>query len=407
MVKANESTMNLERTNKKALFSLALGGFGIGLTEFVIMGILTEVSDALEITISQAGHFIAAYAFGVVVGAPLLTSLGSKLSPKRMLFILMVWFTLFNTLSGLSTNYVTLLLLRFLSGIPHGAFFGIGAVVAMKLARKGKSAQAIAMMFSGLTVANVIGVPIGTYIGQEFGWSMSFFLVGIVGILTLTTLQFWMPQMEAATNTPQVKLSEALRNKQLWAMIALTTIGTGGFFAWYSYIAPLITDVAGLEDHYVGYAMMLAGLGMVFGNFVGAKMAEVFSPLRAVIISLSVMSIVLVINMFIASNPYILMVFTFLIGAIAFTVSTPIQMAIINTAKGSEMLGSSMNQSAFNTGNASGAYLAGLPMVFGLEVIYSSLVGGILAASGVILAIAIYLYRKQQIGKSNKVAVPS
>ncbi|TLF44713.1 MFS transporter [Maribacter aurantiacus] len=399
--------MNLERTNKKALFSLALGGFGIGLTEFVIMGILTEVSDALEITISQAGHFIAAYAFGVVVGAPLLTSLGSKLSPKRMLFILMVWFTLFNTLSGLSTNYVTLLLLRFLSGIPHGAFFGIGAVVAMKLARKGKSAQAIAMMFSGLTVANVIGVPIGTYIGQEFGWSMSFFLVGVVGILTLTTLQFWMPQMEAATNTPQVKLSEALRNKQLWAMIALTTIGTGGFFAWYSYIAPLITDVAGLEDHYVGYAMMLAGLGMVFGNFVGAKMAEVFSPLRAVIISLSVMSIVLVINMFIASNPYILMVFTFLIGAIAFTVSTPIQMAIINTAKGSEMLGSSMNQSAFNMGNASGAYLAGLPMVFGLEVIYSSLVGGILAASGVILAIAIYLYRKQQIGKSNKVAVPS
>ncbi len=407
MGKTNESTMNLERTNKKALFSLALGGFGIGLTEFVIMGILTEVSDALEITISQAGHFIAAYAFGVVVGAPLLTSLGSKLSPKRMLFILMVWFTLFNTLSGLSTNYVTLLVLRFLSGIPHGAFFGIGAVVAMKLARKGKSAQAIAMMFSGLTVANVIGVPIGTYIGQEFGWSMSFFLVGVVGILTLTTLQFWMPQMEAATNTPQVKLSEALRNKQLWAMIALTTIGTGGFFAWYSYIAPLITDVAGLEDHYVGYAMMLAGLGMVFGNFVGAKMAEVFSPLRAVIISLSVMSIVLVINMFIASNPYILMVFTFLIGAVAFTVSTPIQMAIINTAKGSEMLGSSMNQSAFNMGNASGAYLAGLPMVFGLEVIYSSLVGGILAASGVILAIAIYLYRKQQIGKSNKVAVPS
>lgn len=407
MGKTNERTMNLERTNKKALFSLALGGFGIGLTEFVIMGILTEVSDALEITISQAGHFIAAYAFGVVVGAPLLTSLGSQLSPKRMLFILMVWFTLFNTLSGLSTNYVTLLVLRFLSGIPHGAFFGIGAVVAMKLARKGKSAQAIAMMFSGLTVANVIGVPIGTYIGQEFGWSTSFFLVGIVGVLTLTTLQFWMPRMEAATNTPQVKLSEALRNKQLWAMIALTTIGTGGFFAWYSYIAPLITDVAGLEDHYVGYAMMLAGLGMVFGNFVGAKMAEIFSPLRAVIISLSVMSVVLVINMFIASNPYILMVFTFLIGAIAFTVSTPIQMAIINTAKGSEMLGSSMNQSAFNMGNASGAYLAGLPMVFGLEVVYSSLVGGILAACGVVLAIAIYLYRKQQLGKSNKVAVPS
>ncbi len=397
--------MKINPSNKKALFALAIGGFGIGLTEFVIMGVLTEVSDALGITISEAGHFIAAYAFGVVVGAPLLTSLGSRLSPKRMLFLLMIWFTLFNSLSGLATNYGTLLVLRFLSGIPHGAFFGIGAVVAMKLAREGKSAQGIAIMFSGLTVANVIGVPVGTYIGQQFGWSTSFFLVGIIGLLTLASLQFWMPRMEASSGEPQVKLVDGLKNKQLWGMIALTTIGTGGFFAWYSYIAPLITDVAGLGDHYVGYAMMLAGLGMVFGNFVGAKMAEIFSPLRAVIISLSVMAAVLVINMFIATNPYLLMAFTFLIGAIAFTVSTPIQMAIINTAKGSEMLGSSMNQSAFNMGNASGAYLAGLPMVFGFEVVYSSLVGALLAASGVVLAVAIYLYRKQKAAKSNKMAL--
>ncbi|MDC6389623.1 MFS transporter [Maribacter sp. PR1] len=397
--------MNINTSNKKALFALAIGGFGIGLTEFVIMGILTEVSNSLDITISQAGHFIAAYAFGVVLGAPLLTSLGSKLSPKRMLFLLMIWFTLFNTLSGLATNYTSLLVLRFLSGIPHGAFFGIGAVVAMKLAKKGKSAQAIAIMFSGLTVANVIGVPVGTYIGQELGWSTSFFLVGIVGVLTLTTIQFWMPRMEASNGDHQVKIIDGLKNKELWAMIALTTIGTGGFFAWYSYIAPLITDVAGLEDHFVGYAMMLAGLGMVFGNFVGAKMAEIYSPLKAVIISLSVMSLILGINMFIATNPYILMVFTFLIGAIAFTVSTPIQMAIINTAKGSEMLGSSMNQSAFNMGNASGAYLAGLPMVFGLEVVYSSLVGAILAACGVVLAVSIYLYRKQKVGKCKKMAL--
>ncbi len=397
--------MNINTSNKKALFALAIGGFGIGLTEFVIMGILTEVSNSLDITISQAGHFIAAYAFGVVLGAPLLTSLGSKLSPKRMLFLLMIWFTLFNTLSGLATNYTSLLVLRFLSGIPHGAFFGIGAVVAMKLAKKGKSAQAIAIMFSGLTVANVIGVPVGTYIGQELGWSTSFFLVGIVGVLTLTTIQFWMPRMEASNGEHQVKIIDGLKNKELWAMIALTTIGTGGFFAWYSYIAPLITDVAGLEDHFVGYAMMLAGLGMVFGNFVGAKMAEIYSPLKAVIISLSVMSLILGINMFIATNPYILMVFTFLIGAIAFTVSTPIQMAIINTAKGSEMLGSSMNQSAFNMGNASGAYLAGLPMVFGLEVVYSSLVGAILAACGVVLAVSIYLYRKQKVGKCRKMAL--
>lgn len=393
------------KSNKKALFALAIGGFGIGLTEFVIMGILTEVSGSLGITIPQAGHFIAAYALGVVVGAPLLTGLGSKLSPKKMLFLLMIWFTVFNTLSGLATGYSSLLILRFLSGIPHGAFFGIGAVVATKLAKKGKGAQAISIMFSGLTVANVIGVPIGTYLGQQFSWSVSFYLVGFVGLLALGSIYLWMPKIEVDDQEEKVTVSQGLKNSELWALIALTTIGTGGFFAWYSYVAPLITDVAGLPDHFVGYAMMLAGLGMVAGNFLGAKMAEWFSPLKAVIISLSVMCGILLLNMMIATNPYLLMVLTFVIGAISFTVATPIQMAIINTSKGSEMLGSSMNQSAFNMGNASGAYLAGLPIAFGYGIVYSSLVGAILAFSGVAIAIGILIVRKRKENKYRKMAM--
>ncbi|WP_423999287.1 MFS transporter [Maribacter sp. IgM3_T14_3] len=397
--------MDTIKSNKKALFALAIGGFGIGLTEFVIMGILTEVSGSLGITIPQAGHFIAAYALGVVVGAPLLTGLGSKLTPKKMLFLLMIWFTVFNTLSGLATGYNSLLFLRFLSGIPHGAFFGIGAVIATKLAKKGKGAQAISIMFSGLTVANVIGVPIGTYFGQQFSWSVSFYLVGFVGLLALGSIYLWMPKIEVEESEEKVSVSQGLKNTELWALIALTTIGTGGFFAWYSYVAPLITDVAGLPNHFVGYAMMLAGLGMVVGNFLGAKMAELFSPLKAVIISLSVMCGILVLNMFIATNPYLLMVLTFVIGAISFTVATPIQMAIINTSKGSEMLGSSMNQSAFNMGNASGAYLAGLPIAFGYGIIYSSLVGAILAFSGVLIAVAILLVRKRKEAKYRKMAM--
>ena len=392
-------------SNKKALLALAIGGFGIGLTEFVIMGILTEVSGALGITIPQAGHFIAAYALGVVVGAPLLTGLGSKLSPKKMLFLLMIWFTVFNTLSGLASSYGSLLFIRFLSGIPHGAFFGIGAVVATKLAKKGKSAQAISIMFSGLTIANVIGVPIGTYLGQQFSWSVSFYLVGLVGLLALTSIYLWMPKIEIETSEKEASVAKGLKNSELWALIALTTIGTGGFFAWYSYVAPLITEVAGLPEHFVGYAMMLAGLGMVFGNFLGAKMAELFSPLKAVIISLSVMCAILVLNMLIATNPYLLMAMTFIIGAISFTVATPIQMAIINTSKGSEMLGSSMNQSAFNMGNASGAYLAGLPIAFGYGIIYSSLVGAILALSGVFIATAIYLVRKKRAIKYRRMSI--
>lgn len=397
--------MNAIKSNKKALFALAIGGFGIGLTEFVIMGILTEVSGSLGITIPQAGHFIAAYALGVVVGAPLLTGLGSKLTPKKMLFLLMIWFTVFNTLSGLATGYTSLLFMRFLSGIPHGAFFGIGAVVATKLAKKGKGAQAISIMFSGLTVANVIGVPIGTYLGQQFSWSVSFYLVGFVGLLALGSIYLWMPKIEVDETEEKVSVSKGLKNTELWALIALTTIGTGGFFAWYSYVAPLITDVAGLPNHFVGYAMMLAGLGMVVGNFLGAKMAELFSPLKAVIISLSVMCGVLLLNMIIATNPYLLMVLTFVIGAISFTVATPIQMAIINTSKGSEMLGSSMNQSAFNMGNASGAYLAGLPIAFGYGIIYSSLVGAILAFSGVAIAVAILIVRKRKEIKYRKMAM--
>ncbi|WP_116772330.1 MFS transporter [Maribacter litoralis] len=393
------------KSNKKALFALAIGGFGIGLTEFVIMGILTEVSGSLGITIPQAGHFIAAYALGVVVGAPLLTGLGSKLSPKKMLFFLMIWFTVFNTLSGLAAGYSSLLFLRFLSGIPHGAFFGIGAVVATKLAKKGKGAQAISIMFSGLTVANVIGVPIGTYLGQQFSWSVSFYLVGFVGLLALGSIYLWMPKIEVDDQEEKVTVSQGLKNSELWALIALTTIGTGGFFAWYSYVAPLITDVAGLPDHFVGYAMMLAGLGMVAGNFLGAKMAEWFSPLKAVIISLSVMCGILLLNMMIATNPYLLMVLTFVIGAISFTVATPIQMAIINTSKGSEMLGSSMNQSAFNMGNASGAYLAGLPIAFGYGIVYSSLVGAILAFSGVAIAVGILIVRKRKENKYRKMAM--
>ena len=387
-------------TNKKALTALAIGGFGIGLTEFVIMGILPDIAKGIGITITEAGHFIAAYALGVVVGAPFLTKFGSNLDARKILLLLMGWFTLFNTLSGMVDNYWMLLVTRFLSGLPHGAFFGIGAVVAGKLAKEGKAAQAIAVMFSGLTLANVIGVPIGTYIGHQYNWSISFYMVGLVGLLAVSSVFYWMPNLPAESGKIDSKEKKGLRNGELWALILLTTIGTGGFFAWYSYIAPLITDIGGWGDNMVGYAMVLAGLGMVIGNFVGAKMAELFSPLKAVAISLTLMVGLLLINSIVAFNPYILLAMTFLIGLAAFTVSTPIQMAIINTSKGNEMLGSSMNQSAFNMGNASGAYLAGLPMAFGFSVVYAGIVGAVLAGMGVLMALGIILYRRHKAGYS-------
>jgi DHA1 family arabinose polymer transporter-like MFS transporter len=381
---------------KKALIALAIGGFGIGMTEFVIMGILPEVAGALDISIPTAGHFISAYALGVVVGAPVLTGIGGKWPAHKILLLLMVWFTVFNTLSAFAGSYEMLLLARFLSGLPHGAFFGIGAVVAGKLAKPGKSAQAIAIMFTGLTLANVIGVPLGTYVGQEFSWNVSFLMVGVVGIAAVLGIKFWMPVLPKSSSEGLRKDLKVFKRPELWMVVLLTTIGTGGFFAWYSYIAPLITEVAGHPENVVSYAMIIAGTGMVIGNLIGAKLAEKFSPINAVVISLVLMVIALIANTFLAQYQIPVLVMTFLIGVIAFTLSTPIQMAMINTAKGSEMLGSSMNQSAFNMGNASGAYFAGLPIAMGFGFTSATLVGAAMAGVGIFIALAIIMMRKKK-----------
>ncbi len=380
---------------KKALLALAIGGFGIGMTEFVIMGILPEVAEALQISIPRAGHFISAYALGVVVGAPLLTAFGSKWPAHKVLLGLMLWFTVFNTLSAFSNSYFLLLVSRFLSGLPHGAFFGIGAVVAGRLAKPGKDAQAIAMMFTGLTVANVIGVPLGTWLGQNFNWGVSFLAVGVVGVLAVLSIKFWMPELPKATSNGFKKDLKVLKKPELWMVILLTTIGTGGFFAWYSYIAPLITDVAGHSESIVSYAMILAGLGMVVGNLLGAKLAEMFSPINAVIIALVLMVLALISNTFLAYDQIGVLVMTFVLPVIAFCIATPIQMAVINSAKGSEMLGSSLNQSAFNMGNASGAYLAGLPIAYGYGIVSAQYVGAAMAAIGILIGVGVILIRKQ------------
>lgn len=378
---------------KKALIALAIGGFGIGMTEFVIMGILPDVAEALNISIPKAGHFISAYALGVVVGAPILTGIGGKWPAHKVLLVLMLWFTIFNTISAFANSYTTLLIARFLSGFPHGAFFGIGAVVAGKLADKGKAAQAIAVMFSGLTLANLIGVPLGTYFGHHFHWNIAFMIVGVIGVLAMVGIYYWMPELPQSSKQGMRKDFGALKRAEIWLVILLTTIGTGGFFAWYSYIAPLITEVAGYPEHTVGYAMVLAGGGMVLGNILGAKVADKYSPINAVILFLSLMVVALVVNTLVAHNQIAVMVMTFIIGALAFCIASPIQMTMINSAKGSEMLGSSLNQSAFNMGNASGAYLAGLPIAMGYSFTSADLVGAAMAGGGIIIALVIVRVR--------------
>lgn len=378
----------------KALLSLAIGGFGIGLTEFVIMGILPDIAQAFDISIPVAGHFISAYALGVVVGAPILTGISSKWPAHKVLLVLMLWFTVFNTLSAFATGYNSFMVLRFLSGLPHGAFFGIGAVVAGKLSKPGKQAKGIAIMFSGLTVANLLGVPLGTYLGKNFDWSASFLMVGVVGVLAVLSVKIWMPTLKQSSESNFMNELKIFKRTELWLIILLTTVGTGGFFAWYSYISPLITEVAGHTENVVSYAMVLAGLGMVIGNFIGAKLTEKFAPLHTVMIVLFLMMVCLSINTFLASDKVMVLVMTFIIGMVTFAISTPIQMLIINASKGSETLGSSLNQSAFNVGNASGAYFAGLPIAMGYGYTSADWVGAAMAGTGVLIALGILIMKK-------------
>lgn len=382
------------RVRRLALLALALGGFAIGLTEFVIMGILPEVALDLDITIPTAGHFISAYALGVVVGGPIFTAIGSRYPSHRVLVALMVWFTVFNSLSALTFSYNSLMVSRFLAGLPHGAFFGIGAVVAGRLAEPGKAAQAAAAMLSGLTVANVLGVPAGTYLGQLMGWKTAFVLVGLAGAVAVAALRRWMPTLPVANSGGLLKDLVIFTRLEFWLALILTVIGTGGFFCWYSYIAPLVTQVGKFPQWLVVPMMAIAGLGMTVGISIGARIADRYSPLKATIALLPVMAVSLLVLTQVARFPVLLVLMTFWIGAVAFAMATPIQFTMINASHGAEMMGSAINQSAFNMGNALGAYLGGLPIAFGYGIASADVVGAAMAMIGVAIAGAMLAYQR-------------
>lgn len=372
--------------NNKGFLALAFGGLGIGITEFVMMGILPDVALDLSISIPKAGHLISAYALGVVIGAPLLVMIAGKYSPKNILIVLMILFTIFNGLSAFAPNYTSLFIARLFSGLPHGAFFGVGSVVASRLAKKGKEAQAISIMFGGLTFANVVGVPIGTYIGHHYSWRLTFVIIVLVGITTIFSLRAWLPNIPANKNRNLLKELSFFKTKEAWLIIFLISIGTGGLFAWYSYIAPLMTDVAGFSPNSITFILILAGLGMMLGNFIGGKLADRISPSKAAFVLFIVMSCSLVTVFYVSSNPTLALIMTFVTGTVAFSVGSPIQMLMINTAKGSEMIAASVSQASFNIGNALGAFFGGLPLVAGFSYSSPQLVGAAMAFTGAIFA---------------------
>lgn len=370
---------------KKSLLTLLFGALGIGMTEFVMMGILLDIASSLNVSIPKAGYLIAFYAFGVVVGAPLLALAGRKVEAKKLLIFLMLLFTCFNALSIVAPTYCFLLASRFFSGLPHGAFLGVGSVVATRLAAKGKESQAISVMFSGMTIANLIGVPLGTFIGHHYTWRYTFVLITLIGVFTIISLQLWMPLVKV---TEHKKLKEEVSfflHIDSWLLIAMIAVGTGGFFSWISYVAPLLTQVAHFNPGTLPFMMAWAGLGMVVGNIIGGKLSDRYSPSKTILALFITMTFSLLIIHMIAVSQFLELLMTFLIAAIAFALVAPIQMLMIKSSKGSEMLAASVSQACFNIANALGAFLGGLPLVFGYGYNDPELVGAILACTGCVL----------------------
>ncbi|WP_028296045.1 MFS transporter [Olivibacter sitiensis] len=371
----------------KGLIALAFGGLAIGMTEFTMMGVLPDVARDLQVSIPTAAHLIALYALGVVVGAPILVLFTGKYQPKNVLLFLMLLFFVFNGLFAIAPSYVTLQISRFAAGLPHGAFFGVGSVVAARLAKPGKEAQAISIMFTGMTLANLVGVPLGTYIGHHFSWRITYGAISFLGLVTLLALYFWMPKMGVNQKGNIFYQLSFFKTWPAWLLVAIISIGTGGMFAWISYIAPLVTEVSHVPADKVSLIMVLVGFGMVFGNLIGGRLADSISPTKAAIASFSSMALCLLVVHFTAPIGWTAYVMAFVTGMVSFTNGSPIQMMLIRTAKGAETMAAAAGQASFNLGNTMGAYLGGLPIIWGYHYDTPVLVGVAMAFTGALLSL--------------------
>ncbi|MGW2179716.1 MFS transporter [Streptomyces sp. NPDC001732] len=368
-----------------ALLALAIGAFGIGTTEFVIMGLLPEVAADFQVSIPAAGFLVTGYALGVVLGAPLMTLLGTHVSRKRMLMLLMGLFVVGNLVSA-APAFGVMLAGRVIASLAHGAFFGIGSVVAADLVAPQKKAGAIAMMFTGLTVANVVGVPLGTHIGQAAGWRTTFLVVaalGVVGLLGVAGLVPEQPRPEGVRIRHELA---AFRNVQVLLAMAMTVLGFGGVFAAITYITPMMTGVAGYSASSVTWLLVLFGLGMVGGNLLGGKFAD-RRPMSMLYVSLGALAVVLALFTLTAHDKIAAAVTIVLIGALGFATVPPLQKRVLDQAAGAPTLASAVNIGAFNLGNALSAWLGGLVIAAGFGYTAPNWVGAALAASALVLAL--------------------
>ncbi|MCL3998317.1 MFS transporter [Streptomyces lavenduligriseus] len=377
-----------------ALLALAIGAFGIGTTEFVIMGVLPQVAGDFGVTIPTAGYLVSGYALGVVIGAPLLTVLGTRVSRKKMLMFLMGLFIAGNALSAAAPSFGLMLTGRIVASLAHGAFFGIGSVVAAGLVAPQKKASAISLMFMGLTVANIVGVPGGTYIGQAAGWRVTFALVAALGVIGLLGVAKLVPETGRPESVSVRGEFAAFRNVQVWLAMAMTVLGYGGVFAAITYITPMMTEVAGYTEGAVTWLLVLFGVGMFLGNLLGGKFAD-RALMPMLFTALAALTAALLLFTATAHSKILAAITLSLIGALGFATVPPLQKWVLDQASAAPTLASAANIGAFNLGNALAAWLGGVVIAAGLGFTAPNWVGAILSGTALLLAfLAAYLDRR-------------
>ncbi|MCU1435493.1 MAG: transporter [Pseudarthrobacter sp.] len=349
------------------LIALALGGFGIGLTEFVIMGLLPEVAADFQVSEATAGWLISGYALAVVAGALLLTAAVTRFERKPVLAVLLVLFIAGNLISAVAPDYGTMMVGRIIAALAHGAFFGIGAVVAADMVAPTKKAGAIAIMFTGLTAANVLGVPFGTMLGQAAGWRSTFWAITVIGVIALLGILALVPKTGHGDTVPGSLRTElrAFRSGQVWLSILVTILGYGGMFGAFTYIAFTLTEVSGFAASTVPWLLIVFGVGLFIGNTIGGKAAD-RNVDRTLVVVLSVLVVVLVGFALMAGNQVLTVASIVLMGGFGFATVPGLQMRVMKYAAGAPTLASGANIGAFNVGNALGAWLGGVTITAGL-----------------------------------------
>lgn len=377
------------------LIALAIGAFGIGLTEFVIMGLLPEVATDFGVTEATAGWLISGYALSVVVGALGLTAATTRLPRKPVLLGLVVLFIVGNAITALAPDYTVAMIGRIIAALCHGAFFGIGSVVAAELVAPDKKARAIAIMFTGLTAANVFGVPFGTFLGQQFGWRSTFWVISAIGVVAFAGIALLVtaPKPSGAQVSLRSEL-RAFRSGQVWLSLIVTALAFGGMFGAFTYIAYTLTDVTGFADTSVPWLLVLFGAGLVAGNWIGGRLAD-RSIDRTLLIFISALVVVLVLFGFFSGSQPATIAILVAMGAFGFGTVPGLQSRIMHYAGGAPTLASGANIGAFNVGNALGAWAGGLGIAAGLGYTSPIWIGAAITASAlVVMVIAVVTARR-------------